>query len=144
MLVPMPPMGTVEQRSEMAVDAAAARSASVRFAADPVTVITPTTVTEVGVALTVEAVTVSGGTSLTSLKGAVFSQVTPDLWTAPIKQFSNGTTNGSSVCSIDVTGLGLTIGNLCGVVLTNSDGTSTAVGTQSATRRFFYIVGTLS
>ena len=88
--------------------------------------------------------TVSGGTSLTSLKGAVFSQVTPDLWTAPIKQFSNGTTNGSSVCSIDVTGLGLTIGNLCGVVLTNSDGTSTAVGTQSATRRFFYIVGTLS
>lgn len=88
--------------------------------------------------------TVSGGTSLTSLKGAVFAEVTPDLWTAPIKQFSNETTDGSGVCTIDVTGLGQTIGGLCGVVLTNSDGSSTAVGTQSATRRFFYIVGTFS
>lgn len=88
--------------------------------------------------------TVSGGTSLSSLKGAVFAEVTPDLWTAPIKQFANETTDGSGVCTIDVTGLGLTIGGLVGVVLTNSDGTSTAVGTQSSTRRFFYIVGTLS
>ena len=86
----------------------------------------------------------SGGLSLTSLKGAVFAEVTPDLWTAPIKQFSNEATDGSGVCTIDVTGLGQTIGGLCGVVLTNSDGSSTAVGTQSATRRFFYIVGTFS
>ncbi len=88
--------------------------------------------------------TVSGGTSLSSLKGAIFAEVTPDLWTAPIKQFANETTDGSGVCTIDVTGLGLTIGGLVGVVLTNSDGTSTAGGTQSASRRFFYIVGTLS
>ncbi len=88
--------------------------------------------------------TVSGGTSLTSLKGAVFSQVTPDLWTSPIKQFANETTDGSGVCSIDITGLGRSIGDLVAVVLTNSDGTSTAVGSQSSTRRFFYIVGTCS
>ena len=86
--------------------------------------------------------TVSGGTSLSSIKGAVFAEVTPDLWTAPIKQFANETTDGSSVCTIDITGLGRTIGDLVGIVLTNSDGTSTAIGTQSATRRFFYIVGT--
>lgn len=90
------------------------------------------------------AFTVSGGASLSSLKGAVFSQATPDLWTAPIKQFSNETTDGSGVCSIDITGLGLTIGDLVGVVLTNSDGTSTAAGTQSATRRFAYLVATAS
>ena len=88
--------------------------------------------------------TVSGGTSLSSLKGAVFAEVTPDLWTAPIKQFANETTDGSGVCSIDITGLGRTVGDLVAVVLTNSDGTSTAGGTQSATRRFFYIVGTCS
>lgn len=88
--------------------------------------------------------TVNGGTSLSSVKGAVFSEVTPDLWTAPIKKFANETTDGSSVCTIDITGLGKSIGDLVGVVLTNSDGTSTAVGTQSATRRFFYIVGTCS
>lgn len=88
--------------------------------------------------------TVNGGLSLTSLKGAVFSQATPDLWTAPIKQFANETTDGSGVCSIDITGLGVTIGALCAVVLTNSDGTSTAVGSQSATRRFAYLVATAS
>lgn len=88
--------------------------------------------------------TVSGGTSLTGIKGAVFSQVTPDLWTAPIKQFANETTDGSGVCSIDITGLGLTVGALVAVFLTNSDGTSTAGGTQSASRRAFYIVGTCS
>ena len=86
--------------------------------------------------------TVSGGTSLSSLKGAVHSAVTPDLWGAPFKQFANETTDGSGVCAIDISGLGRTIGDLVSVVLTNSDGTSTAIGTQSATRRFFYIVGT--
>lgn len=88
--------------------------------------------------------TVSGGTSLSSLKGAVFAEVTPDLWNAPIKQFANESTDGSSVCSIDITGLGRSIGDLVGVVLTNSDGSSTSGGSQSATRRFFYIVGTCS
>lgn len=90
------------------------------------------------------AFTVSGGASLSSLKGAIFAEVTPDLWTSPIKQFSNETTDGGGVCTIDITGLGRAVGGLVGVVLTNSDGTSTAVGSQSATRRFLYIVGTCS
>ena len=89
--------------------------------------------------------TVSGGTSLTSVKGAVFAATTPDGWNVgAFKVFSNETTDGSGVCIIDITGLGRTIGDLVAVVLTNSDGTSTAVGTQSASRRFFYIVGTCS
>lgn len=88
--------------------------------------------------------TVSGGTSLTGLKGAVFTQATPDLWTAPIKNFDNETTDGSGVCSIDIAGLGVTIGALCAVFLTNSDGTSTAGGTQSSTRRALYVVATAS
>lgn len=88
--------------------------------------------------------TVSGGVSLSSVKGAVFTAQTPDSWGVPVKQFANETTDGSGVCTIDVTGLGITIGDLLAVFLTNSDGSSTAIGTQSATRRAFYIVATAS
>lgn len=89
--------------------------------------------------------TVSGGVSLSGVKGAVFDQVTPDLWAAPVKKFANGTTDAAGLCTIDVTGVtARRIGELGSVFLTNCDGTSTAAGTQAATRRGFYIVATFS
>lgn len=85
--------------------------------------------------------TLNGGNSLTGLKYAVFDQVTPDLWTAPAKKAANGSSNGSGVVTVDVTGLTTRrIGELGSVFVTNSDGTATG-GSQAATRRGSYYVG---
>jgi hypothetical protein len=86
----------------------------------------------------------NGGNSLTGLKYAVFDQVTPDLWVAPVKKASNGSSNGSGLVTIDVTGLSSRrIGELGSVFVTNSDGTETG-GAQAATRKAAYYVGAFS
>lgn len=88
--------------------------------------------------------TLNGGNSLTGLKYAVFDQVTPDLWAAAIKKAANGSSNGSGVVTIDVTGLtARRIGELGSAVVTNSDGTATG-GAQAATRKAAYYVGAFS
>lgn len=86
--------------------------------------------------------TVPAMASLTGLKYALFDQVTPDLWAAPIKKAVNLSFNGSGVATIDVTGLtARNVGELGGLIITNSDGTATSVGSQAATRRGCLYIG---
>lgn len=88
--------------------------------------------------------TINGAVSLTGLKYAVFEGVTPDLWVAPIKKGANETTDGSGVCTIDVTGVtARRIGELGSVVVTNADGTATG-GSQAATRKAALYIGVFS
>lgn len=88
--------------------------------------------------------TIDGGLNLAGLKYAVFEHVTPDLWEVPIRKGANETSNGSGVCTVDVTGLTTRrVGELGSAFATNSDGTATG-GAQSATRRAVYHVGAFS
>lgn len=63
--------------------------------------------------------------SLTDLKWAVFNQTTPDLFTAPIATGSAETTDESGNLVIDLTDLGLTVGTIVWLIVTNSNGNPT-------------------
>lgn len=85
--------------------------------------------------------TITGATSLTGLKWAVFEGLTPDAWVAPIAKGAAESTNASDVCTVSIAGVTTKrVGDLACVVVTNSDGTATG-GSQAATRRFAYYIG---
>ncbi len=87
---------------------------------------------------------VNGAVSLTGLKYAIFEEVTPDQWVAPIKKGADETTDASGVCTVSVAGLtARRVGELGSAFVTNSDGTATG-GAQAATRRATYYVGAFS
>jgi len=85
--------------------------------------------------------TITGATSLTGLKWAVFEGLTPDAWVAPIAKGAAESTNASDVCTVSIAGVTTKrVGDLACVVVTNSDGTATG-GSQAATRRMAYYIG---
>lgn len=63
--------------------------------------------------------------SLTGLKWAWFDQVSPGSFVAPTAKGTAGSTNGSGVFSVNITGTALTAGQIGWLIVTNSDGTTT-------------------
>lgn len=74
--------------------------------------------------------------NLSNLKFAFFDEATPNLWTAPKLKGSNGSTNGSGVMTLNITGqTALVVGQTGSVAVTNSDGTPG----QGASLRFTFL-----
>jgi hypothetical protein len=70
-------------------------------------------------------VELTGATSKTALQWALFGQSLPAGFTAPVAQGAAEATNGSDEITIDLTGLGLFVGDAGFLLVTDSDGTLT-------------------
>lgn len=64
-------------------------------------------------------------TNLTGLRWAVFANVSPDLFVAPIAKGATGVTDASGVLSVNITGLGIPVGTTLALAIYKGDGTST-------------------
>jgi len=99
----------------------------VNLPAEPVYALAVTEATSLATTVTVT-LTTDGTTpaaNLTGLKWAFFDQVNPGSKLAPTAKGTTGSTNGSGVFSVSITGTALTAGQTGWLEVTNSDGTAT-------------------
>lgn len=103
-----------------AYDAAGNRATALAGTVTTLSNATPATT----IAVTFESRAAALRANLTGLKWAVFANITPDLFVAPIAKGALGTTNASGVLSVDITGKGIIVGATVGLIVFKGDGTA--------------------